>query len=119
MMVPPNIVEDQFIVAAVTGVESAQNAKNQIGARNKRDAMLMAMPKLPSDHRRGGRGRPATRLQTRQLIVMKYDVRIETPPRELIAFRAVEEPRLMQASKELTTRETQTARSGIFQPGVT
>jgi hypothetical protein len=46
-------------------------------------------------------------------------VRIETPPRELIAFRAVEEPRLMQASKELTTRETQTARSGIFQPGDT
>lgn len=119
-MVPPNIVEDQFIVAAVTGVASGQNAKNQIGARNIRDAMLiMAMPNLPSDHRRGGKGGPATRLQTRQLIVMKYDERIETPPRELIALRAVEEPRLMQASKELTTRETQTARSGIFHPGVT
>jgi hypothetical protein len=118
-MVPPNIVEDQFIVAAVTGVASGQNAKNQTGARNKRAAMLMAMPNLPSDHRRGGRGRPETRLQMRQLIVMKYDERIETPPRELIAFSAVEEPRLMQASKELTTRETHTARSGIFQPGVT
>ena len=119
MMVPPNIVEDQFIFSGVTGLASGQNEKNQTGTRNNRAAMLMARPNLPNDHRRAGRGRPATRLQTRQLIVMKYDVRIETPPRELIAFRAVEEPRLMQASKELTTRETQTARSGIFQPGVT
>ena len=119
MMVEPNIVEDQFIVAAVTGIASGQNAKNQTGIKNKRAAMLMAMPNLPRDHRRGGRGAPVARLQTRQLIVMKYDERIETPPRELIAFRAVEEPRFMQASRELTTRETQTARSGIFQPGVT
>jgi hypothetical protein len=119
MIVPPNIAEDQFIVAAVTGVASGQKAKNQTGARNKRDAMLMAKPNLPSDQRRAGRGRPASRLQTRQLIVMKYEERIETPPRELMAFKAVEEPRLMHASKELTTRETQTARRGIFQPGVT
>jgi hypothetical protein len=119
MMVPPNIVEDQFIVVAVTGVASGQNAKNQIGVRNISAAMLMARPNLPNDHRRGGKGGPLSRLQTRQLIVIKYDVRIETPPRELIAFRAVEEPRLMQASKELTTRETQTARSGIFHPGDT
>jgi hypothetical protein len=118
-MVPPNIVEDQFMVAAVTGVASGQNAKNQTGARNKRDAMLMYKPNLPRDHRRGGRGRPLSRLHTRQLIVMKYDERIETPPSELMAFRAVEEPRLMHASKELTTTETQTARRGIFQPGVT
>lgn len=81
--------------------------------------MLMAKPNLPSDHRRDGRGGPATLLQMRQLMVMEYDERIETPPRELMAFRAVEEPRLMQESRELTTRDTQTARSGIFHPGVT
>ena len=113
------MVEDQFIVAAVVGVASGQNANSQTGARNNRAAMLIAKPNLPKDHRLGGRGRPETRLQTRQLMVMKYDERIETPPRELMAFRAVEEPRLMHASKELTTTETQTARSGIFQPGVT
>jgi hypothetical protein len=118
-MVPPNIVEDQFIVPDVTGVASGQKAKNQTGARNKSDAMLIAKPTLPSDHRRGGRGFPETRLQTRQLIVMKYEERIETPPRELMAFNAVEEPRLMQASKELTTTETKTARTGTFHPGVT
>lgn len=77
--------------------------------RKRRDTMLMAKPYLPRDHRRGGRGGPASRLQMRQLMVMKYDVRIDTPPRELMAFRVVEEPRLMQASKELITRETQTA----------
>jgi len=119
MMVAPNIAEDQFIFDAVVGVASGQHAKNQIGARNIREAMLMERPYLPSDHRRGGRGGPAVRLQMRQLIVMKYDERIDTPPSELIAFRAVDEPRLMQASRELTTRETHTARSGIFQPGVT
>jgi hypothetical protein len=119
MMVAPNIIEDQFIFEAVTGVASGQNTKNQRGVRNISAATLIARPNLPNDHRRGGNGGPLSRLQTRQLIVIKYDVRIETPPRELIAFRAVEEQRLMQASKELTTRETQTARSGIFQPGDT
>lgn len=49
-------------------------------------------------------------------MVMKYDVRIETPPRELIALRAVEEPRLMQESRDVTTKETTTDRTGIFQP---
>lgn len=44
---------------------------------------------------------------------------METLPQELIAFSAVEEPRLMQAMSELTTRETATAWSGMFQPGVT
>jgi len=119
MIVAPNIVEDQFIVAAVTGVASGQNAKNQTGAKNTSAAMLIASPNLPSDHLRGGSGGPEILRQTRQLMVMKYDERIETPPRELMAFRAVEEPRLMQESNELTTRETPTARSGIFQPGVT
>jgi hypothetical protein len=119
MMVPPNIVEDQFMFWGVTGMASGQNAKNQTGARNKRDAMLMYKPYLPSDHRRGGRGRPARRLHTRQLMVMKYDERIATPPSELMAFKATEDPRFMHASRELTTTETQTARRGIFQPGVT
>jgi hypothetical protein len=118
-MVPPNIVDDQFILPEVTGVASGQNEKNQTGARNQSDAILIAMPNLPSDHRRGGRGFHETRLQIRQLIVMKYEERIETPPRELMAFKAVESPRLMQASIELTTTETKTARTGTFHPGVT
>lgn len=118
-MRPPNIVEAQFIFSGVGWLARGQNAKNQIGTKNIRAPMLIKMPNLPNDHLRGGRGGPAIRLQMRQLIVMKYDERIETPPRELIAFKAVEEPRLMQASKEQTTTETQTARSGIFQPGVT
>jgi len=75
--------------------------------------MLMAIPSLPSDHLYGGRVCSVARLQTRQLMVMKYDVIIETLPRELIAFRAVDEPRLMHPSKVPTTRETESARSGI------
>lgn len=52
-------------------------------------------------------------------MVMMYEVRIETLPHELMAFSAVEEPRLIQAIREVTTRETPTDWSGIFQPGVT
>ena len=117
MMVPQKIVKDQFIVAAVTGVASGQNAKNQIGIRNRSAATLIGRPNLPDDHRRGGKGAPLNLLQTRQLIVIKYKVRIETPPRELMAFNAVKEPRLIQASIELVTKETQMTRRVIFQPG--
>lgn len=36
-----------------------------------------------------------------------------------MAFKAVVLPMLIQASKEVTTRETRTARIGMFQPGST
>jgi hypothetical protein len=116
MLVPPNIVEDQFIVAPVTGVASGQKAKNQTGIRNNRETMLIASPNLPRVQRRAGRGRHLIRLHTRQLIVMMYEDRIDTPPRELMAFKAVEEPRLMYASKELTTSDTQTAEMEYSSP---
>jgi len=70
-MTPPNIAEDQFIVAAVTGVASGQNEKNQIGARKQRAPMLTARPYLPSDHRRAGSGPPFRRYQTKQLMVIR------------------------------------------------
>lgn len=44
---------------------------------------------------------------------------METPPRELIAFKAAAEPMLIRDSKLLMTKDTQTARSGMFQPGET
>jgi hypothetical protein len=69
--VPPNITEDQFIFAAVTGIANGQNAKNHTGNRNRTAAILMGRPHFPRDQRRVGRGAPASRLQIRQLIVMK------------------------------------------------
>ena len=62
LRVATNMVEDQFIVAAVTGVASGQNANIQSGVMNKRAAMLIARPNFPSDHLLGGKGGPATRL---------------------------------------------------------
>ncbi len=44
---------------------------------------------------------------------------METPPKELIALRAVLEPMLMQESKAVMQKETSTARRGMFHPGVT
>jgi len=79
----------------------------------------MARPNLPSDHLLGGRGAPKRRLWIRHPMVMKYEPRIDTPPRELMAFRAVEEPRLMHARRELTKKDRHTARTGIFHPGGT
>jgi len=49
-------------------------------------------------------------------MVIMYEARTETPPRELTAFRAVVDPRLMQARMEVTAKETATERSGMFQP---
>ena len=103
----------------VTGVPSGQNEKNHMGERNIIDTMFRSIPYFPRDHLLGGRGSPRSRLTRRQPIVMIYDVVIETLPHELMAFRAVVEPRLMQAIRELTRSETPTAWSGMFQPGVT
>jgi hypothetical protein len=43
-MIPPNIVELQFIVLAATGVASGKNAKTKSGHRKSILAMLMAIP---------------------------------------------------------------------------
>lgn len=50
---------------------------------------------------------------------MKYELSTETPPSELIALRAVVEPRFMQASSDVMMKEMRTDRNGMFQPGVT
>jgi len=64
------MVEDQFIVSAVTGVARGQNAKNHKGVKNIRAAILIANPNLPNDQRLGGNGGPFSRLQTRHPMVM-------------------------------------------------
>lgn len=107
---------DQFIVLASTGVASGQNVKNHSGSTNRKAAILIPRPAFPSDHRRGGRGAPYSLRQIRQPMVTRYELRIATPPRELIERSAVVEPMLMHARSETTTNETSTARSGIFQP---
>jgi hypothetical protein len=78
-----------------------------------------AMPKRPRDHLRGGKGSPLSSFSRTQPIVTMYDVRIETLPQDLMAFKAVVDPRSMQARRELISNETHRAWSGIFQPGVT
>lgn len=69
MSTAPNIVCDQFIVAAVTGVARGQNAKNQSGVTHTTAAILMKSPYLPSDHLRGGNGAPLSLLHIKQPIV--------------------------------------------------
>lgn len=112
---PTNITEDQFMFSSVTGRVSGQKAKNQKGVRNISAPISIATPYFPRDHLRLGSG-PCVHLQIRQLMVIQYDERVETTPRELIALSANAEPRLMRDSKQLTTIDTHTARRGIFQP---
>jgi len=57
--------------------------------------------------------------RTTQAMVMKYEDSRATTHRETIAFRAVEEPMLMQARIMVRARETRTARMGMFEPGLT
>lgn len=69
MSTAPNMVCDQFIVAAVTGTARGQNAKNHSGVTHITAAMLINSPYLPSDHRLGGNGAPQSRLHIKQPIV--------------------------------------------------
>lgn len=109
-----NMILDQFIVAAVTGVASGQNSKNHNANRGSTAIIFMSNPYLPNDHLHGGSGSPYRRRHIIQPIVTMYDVRIATLPSELMALRATEEPKLMHARSEETTKETATAWIGIF-----
>ena len=103
---PPNITLPQFIVLGTTGVASGKNAKTKSGARKHREAILIGMPHLPRDQRRGGRGSLRMRLTRTQVIVTMYeDIRAEMV-RELMAFKATEEPMLIKDSATVMARET-------------
>lgn len=106
---PPNMVEDQFMFGAVTGVASGQKEKNHSGIKKMMEMMFRGMPSLPRDHLRGGSASPRNRLASTHPMVMMYEVRMETLPHELMALRAVDEPRLMQARREVTMTEMKTA----------
>ena len=109
----------QFMFSGVTGLARGQKLKKKSGVMNNNAAILIGKPNLPKLQRRGGSGAPYKRRHNRQPIVTKYDARIETPPNELMAFSAVDDPRLIQASSEVMTKEMSTARMGMFQPGET
>lgn len=93
---------------------------------------LISNPYRPSDQRRAGNCFPKRRRQIRQAIVMLYEKRMETVPRELKALNAVYEPwlfvsvcqmgcatwydlpRLMRESKLVMTAESMIALTGMF-----
>lgn len=52
-------------------------------------------------------------------MVMKYEINVATAPSDVIAFRATDDPMLMQQRRQVTAREKSTAGRGIFQPGET
>lgn len=52
-------------------------------------------------------------------MVMKYDISVATAPRDVMAFRATEDPILMHAKRQLMIKERSTAGRGMFQPGDT
>lgn len=87
--------------------------------RNAKAIMLMARPYLPRDHRLGGNGAPQVRRQIRQTRVIAYEKRNATPPRELVAFSATVDPRLIRDSSAVMSTVRQIARSGMSHPGAT
>jgi hypothetical protein len=112
-MTPTNMTDDQFIVEAVTGVVKGQNAKKATGSRNTSAPILTAIPNLPRSHWCCGSG-PCKRRQTRQLIVIEYEMRSDTPPRELMALNVTEDPKLMQERRAAMRNVIVTARTGRF-----
>nr|POE89968.1 hypothetical protein CFP56_20437 [Quercus suber] len=117
-MMPANMTIAQFIVEGTTGVAPGKKANTKIGARKQSAMMLMAMPHLPSEKRRDGRGCPRTRLMRRQEMTIIYDANRETVVRARTALRAAVDPMLMRESSAVTSRDTRTAFNGMFKPGV-
>lgn len=117
--IPKNNTELQFIVAGATAGDNGQNSKKKHGMMNSSAPTLIGRPHLPRDHLREGRGAPYRRRHTRELMVMKYEAKMETLPQELMALRAVVEPKFIQASRDVMASEVKTAGKGIFQPGET
>ena len=117
--VPQSITLDQFMVLATTGVTGGQVRKKISGVRKHNAATLMKRPNLPSDHLRGGSAGPRMRRWTTQLMVRKYETSTAIAPKDVIAFSATEDPRLMSEMSEVRVIETMTAGRGMFQPGET
>lgn len=78
------------------------------------DAMLIAMPYLPSDQRREGSGSPRHLLCMRQPIVTMYDDIKAEIVIELIALSAAVDPMLIIETTATITSETTMALSGMF-----
>lgn len=117
--VPQSMTLDQFMVLATTGVVKGQVRKKISGVRKHNAATLMRRPNLPSDHLRVGSAGPRIRRWTTQLIVRKYETSTARAPREVIAFSATEDPRLISEMSEVTPMDTVTAGRGMFQLGET
>lgn len=118
-MTPPYMTTLQFIVCLLTLLVRGKNAKTKMGNRNASAAMLIAMPKHPRDHRRGGSGSPRMRLRRTQPMERMYADINDVIVREMMAVRATWEPMLISESSMVTASETMTEFKGMFHRGVT
>lgn len=107
------------MVLATTGVAIGQVRKKISGVRKHNAATLMKRPNLPSDHLRSGSAGPRMRRWRTQPMVRKYETSTAMAPKEVIAFSATEDPRLMSEMSEVIVIETMTAGRGMFQFGET
>jgi hypothetical protein len=108
----------QFMLAAVTGVETGKKIKTQTTRRNATAPRLMGRPKLPRVQRRAGRS-PLRRRRIRQVKEMIYVANSAETAREPMALNATVEPMLMSERRQVMTKVIRTELRGIFQPGLT
>ena len=81
--------------------------------------MLQARPARPRLQRACGRGSPRILRSATQEIEMMYELRIAPTVRETMALNATALPKLTRERRQVMTKETQTALSGMSQPGRT
>ena len=105
--------------SAVTSCANGHTQKKKSGTKKHNAARLTGKPNRPNVHRRMGEGSPKRRRHTRHPIVMKCENRSATHARELMVLSALSDSMLIRANRQVTAREAQMARRGIFQPGVT
>ena len=108
----------QFMVAAVTGMETGKKQNTHTITSQATAPMLMKIPMMPKLHRRGGSG-PLSRRRMKMLIEIMYVPRMATRAKDPIALKATVEPILINERRHVMVNVRRTALSGMFQPGLT
>lgn len=88
-----------------------------ISDRYNTETMLIGAPQCPKLQRACGNLSPLYLLIMTHIIEMMYEERSAATPRDMIAFKAVLDPILINDRRIVTHRETTTAFNGMSHPG--
>jgi hypothetical protein len=104
----------QFIDYGVTSRESGKKLNVRTIARNRIETVSQNVENLPMLQRAWGKGWFFQRRRRTQEMEMINEERGAAVPRDIMALKAIEEPRLIKARREAITKPTQRALRGTM-----